>query len=99
MIEEGGYIRSSIKLAKDNCQWKINTFNMMGWPSGLRRWFKAPVGNVVGSNPTLIKFFIFLFPLQLEFSPLLARQLSEIHESVQIRSDYPKQPPLPLKRS
>ena len=32
-------------------------FNKVAWPSGLRRWFKAPVVTGVGSNPTAIKFF------------------------------------------
>ena len=41
----------------------------MGWPSGLRRWFKAPVGNVVGSNPTLIKFFEIM---RTQFLPFLS---------------------------
>ena len=29
----------------------------VAWPSGLRRWFKAPVVTGVGSNPTAAKFF------------------------------------------
>ena len=31
----------------------------MRWPSGLRRWFKAPVCKGEGSNPSLIKFLYF----------------------------------------
>ena len=27
------------------------------WPSGLRRWLKAPVRKGVGSNPTVVNFF------------------------------------------
>ena len=30
----------------------------VGWPSGLRRWLKAPVRKGVGSNPTPITFVI-----------------------------------------
>ena len=32
-----------------------DTFNMTVWPSGLRRWLKAPFRKGVGSNPTAVK--------------------------------------------
>ena len=32
----------------------IDATNMTVWPSGLRRWLKAPVRKGVGSNPTAV---------------------------------------------
>ena len=38
------------------------------WPSGLRRWLKAPVRKDVGSNPTAVNSFKQLVPEQPEFA-------------------------------
>ena len=41
--------------------------NKVAWPSGLRRWFKAPVRKGVGSNPTAAKvLFYFIRAVTLE---------------------------------
>ena len=32
----------------------LETLNRTVWPSGLRRWLKAPVRKGVGSNPTAV---------------------------------------------
>ena len=43
----------NIKYMFDNLSGKIR--NMTVWPSGLRRWLKAPVRKGVGSNPTAVR--------------------------------------------
>ena len=43
----------NIKYMFDNRSGKNR--NMTVWPSGLRRWLKAPVRKGVGSNPTAVR--------------------------------------------
>ena len=45
---------------------------MTVWPSGLRRWLKAPVRKGVGSNPTAVTD-VFLFVVQKRFFDLILR--------------------------
>ena len=49
-----------------------NFFGPTVWPSGLRRWLKAPVRKGVGSNPTAVTD-VFLFVAQQGFFDLILR--------------------------
>ena len=56
-----------------NCKLPLaSTHSMTVWPSGLRRWLKAPVRKGVGSNPTAVTD-VFLFVAQERFFDLILR--------------------------
>ena len=59
------------------------------WPSGLRRWLKAPVRKGVGSNPTAVMLAMPSLPVAQRLS-ISARQLSARRGTERMRLGTPR---------